>query len=273
MVKFLVKGVAMFALKLITAAAVLLFLILLAGNFWIPTAIEFALTKTSGFKTSIGKSSGSIFRGRLDLKDFIIKNPDSFHSKDFVSINNIVTDVDMTTLFKDTIVIENIILDVTDLTVVTNANGENNYTLFSKNFTPEPQTSEKEASKTIDTKKHSPKRSVLIKNLTLSISTIHTIDERKNSSREYEINYRREFHDVTDFTKLGMQLIGDLGKFGNIIIDSVISSIPIIPNVATDGIIKVKDISLDAVSKTKDLAVKVGDDIGNKMKQLFKKDK
>jgi hypothetical protein len=72
MIKFLIKSVAMFALNLVTAAAVLLFLILLAGNFWILTAMEFALTKTAGFKTSVGKSSDSIFRGCFDLKDFMI---------------------------------------------------------------------------------------------------------------------------------------------------------------------------------------------------------
>jgi hypothetical protein len=71
-----------------------------------------------------------------------------------------------------------------------------------------------------------------------------------------------------------MQLVCDFGKFGiPIIIDSVISSIPIIPHIRTDGIIKIKDISLDAVGKTKDLAVKVADDLGTGMKRLFKKDK
>jgi hypothetical protein len=50
------------------------------------------------------------------------------------------------------IVVEDMILDITDLKVATNTNEENNCTLFGKNFTPESQMSEKEASKMTDTK-------------------------------------------------------------------------------------------------------------------------
>jgi hypothetical protein len=46
----------------------------------------------------------------------------------------------------------------------------------------------------------------------------------------------------------------------------VISFIPLIANVATEGIIKVKDVSLDAANETKDPIVKVSDGIGNEMK-------
>jgi uncharacterized protein involved in outer membrane biogenesis len=229
----------------------------------------------SGFKTSVGKSNGSIFRGRFDLKDLKMQNPDSlFHSKDFISINNIVTDVNVSSLWKGTIVVEEIILDIGDLTVVTNGEGENNYTVLVKNFEQGGRTTKKEASKTADTDKHSSKKSVLIKNLTLSISTIHVVDECKNLSREYKIDYHKEFHDVTDFAKIEKQLIGDLGKFGiSVMIDSIISSIPVVPSIATDGIIKMKDISLDAATKTKDLAGKIGTNISNGIKHLIKKDK
>jgi uncharacterized protein involved in outer membrane biogenesis len=282
MIKFLamlivypVKWVAESVLKLVTIVAILACLILLAGNFWIPTALESILTNMSGFKTSVGKSNGSIFRGRFDLKDFKMQNPDSlFHSKDFISINNIVADVDISSLWKDTIVMKEAVLDINDLTMVTNPEGKNNYTVLIKNFKQEDQTAKKETPKTVDDGKHSLKKSVLIKNLVLSISTVHVIDEHKNSSREYKIDYRKEFHDVSDFTKIEKQLIGDLGKFGiSIMIDSIISSIPIVPTVATDGIIKIKDISLDTASKTKDLAGKIGTNISDGIKHLIKKDK
>jgi hypothetical protein len=246
-----IKWVVEFILKLVVVAAIFICLILSAGNFWIPTALGSILTNVSGFKTSIGKSNGSIFRGRFDLKDLKMKNPDLFLSKDFISINNIVTDVNVSSLWKDTIVVEEIVLDVDDLTMVTNGEGESNYTILVKNFGQGDQATLKKESNTSDTEKHSPKKSVLIKNLTLSISTVHVVDERKNLSREYKIDYRKEFHNVTDFAKIGKQLIDDLGKFGIfIIIDSIISSIPIVPTVATDGIIKIKDISLDTATKT-----------------------
>jgi uncharacterized protein involved in outer membrane biogenesis len=264
-----------FVLKLVTIAAVLICLILLAGNFWIPTVLENVLTNMSGFKTSVGKSRGSIFRGRFDLRGLKMKNPDSlFHAKDFISINNIVTDVNVSSLWKDTIVIKEILLDIDDLTMVTSAKGENNYIILVKNFNQKDQTAKKEVQKKVDTGKHSPKKPVLIKNLTLSISTVHVIDEHKNLSREYKIDYRKEFHDVTDFAKVEKQLIGDLGKFGiSIMIDSIISSIPVVPTATTDGIIKIKDVSLDTASKTKDLAEKIGTNLSNGIKHLIKKDK
>ncbi|MDR2779223.1 MAG: AsmA family protein [Puniceicoccales bacterium] len=282
MIKFLaklvlcpIKWVANFVLKLAIVVTILLCLILLAGNFWIPTVVETTLTKMSEFKTSVGNSSGSIFRGRLDLKDFKIKNPNFlFQAEDFVSINNIVIDIDVMSLWKDTIVIEEVILNIDDLSMVTNGNGEDNYTLFVKNLKQAVKVPKEAADKTANTQKHGRKKSILIKNLTLSISTVHAIDERKNSSREYKIDYCNEFHDITDFSKLGLQLVGDLGKFGiSIMIDSIISSIPMVPSIATDGIIKIKDVSLDAASKTKDLAEKVGSGIGNQIKLLLKKGK
>ncbi|MDR1528276.1 MAG: AsmA family protein [Puniceicoccales bacterium] len=270
-----VKWVVEFILKLIAIAAILICLVFLAGNFWIPTVLEGVLTNMSGFKTSVGKSRGSIFRGRFDLKDLKMQNPDSlFQSKDFVSINNIVTDVNVWSLWKDTIVVEEIVLDIDDLTMVTSGEGESNYTILVKNFKQGNQTAKKEASKKVDTGKHSPKKSVLIKSLTLSISTVHVIDEHKNSSREYKIDYRKEFHNVSDFAKIERQLISDLGKFGiSIVIDSIISSIPMVPAAATDGIIKIKDISLDTAGKTKDLAGKIGTNLSDGIKHLIKKDK
>jgi hypothetical protein len=205
-----IKWTIEFILKLVVVVAIFICPILSVGNFWIPTALESILTNMSGFKTSVGKSNGSIFRRRFDLNDFKMQNPDSlFHSKDFISINNIVTDVNVSSLWKDMIVVEEIILDVGDLTVVTNGEGENNYTVLVNNFEQGGRTTKREASETAskvaDTDKHSSKKSVLIKNLTLSISTIHVIDKCKNLSREYEIDYRKEFHDVTDFAKIEKQ--------------------------------------------------------------------
>lgn len=275
LILFPIKWVAEFILKLVTVAAILICLILLVGNLWIPTVLENVLTKMSGFKTSVGKSRGSMFRGRFNLKDLKMKNPDSlFHSKDFISINNIVADVDISSLWKDTVVIKKIVLDIDDLTTVTNAKGKNNYIILVKNLEQKNQATKKEAPRKVGTRKHSPEKPVLIKKLTLSISTVHVIDEHKNSSREYKINYCKEFHNVTDFAKVERQLIGDLGKFGiSIMIDSIISSIPAVPTAAADGIIKIKDISLDTAGKTKDLAGKISTNLGDGIKHLIKKDK
>ncbi|MDR2603341.1 MAG: AsmA family protein [Puniceicoccales bacterium] len=275
MILYPIKWMAEFILKLVIIAVISICLIFSVGNFWIPTALESILTNVSGFKTFVGKSNGSIFRGRFDLKDLKMQNPDSlFHSKDFISINNIVADVDMSSLWKDTIVVEEIVLDIDDLTMVTNGEGENNYTVLIKNFEQEERTAKKESSKMADTREHRLKKSVSIKSLTLSISTVHVIDERKNSSREYKIDYHKEFHNVTDFAKIEKQLIGDLGKFGiSIMIDSIISSIPMVPAIASDGIIKIKDISLDTATKTKNFAEKIGTNISDGIKHLIKKDK
>jgi uncharacterized protein involved in outer membrane biogenesis len=274
---YLIKWTVEFILKQVVVVAIFICLILPVENCWIPTAPESILTNMSGFKTSVGKSNGSIFRRRFDLKDFKMQHPDSlFHSKDFLSINNIVTDVNVSSLWKDTIVVEEIILDIGDLTVVTNGERENNYTVLVKSFEQGGRTTKREASETAskatDTDKHSSKQSVLIKNLTLSISTIHVVDKCKNLSREYKTDYRKEFHDVTDFTQIEKQLIGDLGKFGiSVMIDSIISSIPMVPSIATDRIIKMKDISLDAATKTKDIAGKIGTNISNGINHLTKK--
>jgi hypothetical protein len=244
----------------------------LAGNFWIPKAAETALAKISDLRAIIGKSEGSIFGGPIDLKDLEIKNPNlTFKKEDFISLNEAVAAFNPISLLKDTIVREEMTLDIDDLTVVTNIDDTTNYSVFSKSLQPmdKPSTTT-QISKTSANKE----KSILIKNLILSISTVHIVDERKEFSMEHRIDYRREFHDVRDFKKLGVQLVGDLGKFGiYVMIDSLISSIPIVPNIAIDGIMKIKDISPDTANKTKDVAEKVSSGIGNGIRKIFGADK
>jgi hypothetical protein len=80
-----------------------------------------------------------------------------------VSINNIVTHGHGMDLRNDTIVIQNIILDVIDLTMVKNASEKIIFPFSAKNLIPESQISEKEASKMTESKTQSSKRPILLK--------------------------------------------------------------------------------------------------------------
>ncbi|MDR1433018.1 MAG: hypothetical protein LBI61_01590 [Puniceicoccales bacterium] len=267
-------------LKSIAFAVVILFLVLLSGNFWLPKATEVVFGHLSGFRTVIGRSEGSLFRGRVDFKNFKIKNPKgTFKSENFAVFNRVVADFNMWNLLGKEIVIEEMVIDIADVTAVKNIDRVDNYVLFGENLklkaqnlapatngAAKPVAANQDASLKNGTKK----RSLLVKSLTISLGTVHTVDEMTGMAKEYKISYSKEFTNVTNFSKLGRQLATDLGKFGlGFVADSIISSVITLPESAVGGVIKLKDVSVGAVNGLGNAAGNVGSSVGSGVKAIF----
>lgn len=245
-----------------------------SSNWWMPPTTGHVLTKLSGFQTTLSGSHGNLFKGRIDCRDINIHNPKTtFQYDNFIRANAIVADVDMTSLMKDTIVIEELTIDLDTISLVKDRNGTSNYSLFAKNLS-ENTSSDKSSEQSKSTTSSSHKKSVFIKKLTIALGRVDNIDEQKGSKKTYTINYRREFSDVSNFSNLGVQLVGDLGKYGlSIILDSVISSVSDLGGIAVDSMKSIKNTTLDAAeSATKSIESglkKTGDSVSSGFKKLF----
>lgn len=263
--------------RLLVLIVLLVCIAMASSNWWIPQTTSHILTKLSGFKTILSGSHGNLFKGRVDCRDINIYNPaTTFKYDNFIRANSIVVDVDMTSLLKDTIVIEELTIDIDRISVVKDKDGTPNYTLFSQNISQHIQSSKETDTTTNPTSGTSNKKAIFIKKLTIALGKVDNINEKKGTSKTYNINYRREFTDISNFSKLGMQLVGDLRKYGlSIIIDSVISSVSDLGGAAIDGINSITNKTLDtAGTATKSIGSglkNTGDNISSAIKKLFGK--
>lgn len=266
-----IKWVFKFLLKCTLVLALLLVIILACGNLWLPRVASWQIRSLTGFDTTIQSSRGSLFRGYVDFRDMSIKNPaKQFNESTFISFNDLGVDIDMTSIFKDTIVFESIVLDIDSITVVKNAEGDHNYSVFiekigeSKNN--KDSGNEKPKASTVaktSEKKKKPEKNFTIDKLVLSIRSVKTIDESTGTVKEYPIKYRREFSNVSAPSSLVAPLVADLSVYGlGALIQSTIKSIGELPGVEQikDGLTKVKDVSTDTVKN-----------IGSKVKGIFSK--
>ncbi|MDR1413822.1 MAG: hypothetical protein LBI56_02705 [Puniceicoccales bacterium] len=275
--------VGKFLLKAIAVTVAVLCLFLLAGNLWIPKVVKATLGKVSGFNVAIEKSNGAIFRGRVDISKFRIENPKPlFVEPNFLTVNRFVADVSMRSLLSSNIVVDDLVIDVGDITLVKNADGTNNYMLFGNNLLEKFSGEKSSKKKTSAAEKKSKEKgksdseknekSFLIRKFVLSVGTINIVDESSNSTRTFAANYSREFTSISDISAIRGALIADFGKYGlTILIDPIISAITDLPKTSIDGMIKVKDISVETVSKIGDAASNVGSSIGQGVQKLLKK--
>ncbi len=251
--------------------ALLLVIILACGNLWLPRVASWQIRSLTGFDTTIQSSRGSLFRGYVDFRDMSIKNPaKQFNESTFISFNDLGVDIDMTSIFKDTIVFESIVLDIDSITVVKNAEGDHNYSVFiekiSESKNSKDSGNEKRKTATVaktSEKKKKPEKNFTIDKLVLSIRSVKTIDESTGTVKEYPIKYRREFSNVSAPSSLVAPLVADLSVYGlGALIQSTIKSIGELPGVEQikDGLTKVKDVSTDTVKN-----------IGSKVKGIFSK--
>ena len=259
----------------ITAILVLVILAILAtSNIWIPRALKSVVYRNSGFPTTIEKSKGTLFEGRVDLRDLQIKNPyPMFQHNEFININKVVADVDMSTILSRNICFEEVILDLESITLVKNSDGQSNVSYFVENFkkkfgTNDNNTSNKKQKSKNKNSDTQSSRSIAMQKLYLRIGTVNVINEADGTSQTYTINYSKTFSDVTNFKLVTAQLAVDLSKYGiSMLFDSVLSAIPGMPDIAVDGIIKAKNISVEKIG---DVSSKISEKAGKAGKTLKK---
>ncbi len=248
-----------FLLKCALILVLLLVVILACGNLWLPWVINWQSRSLTGFNTTIQSSKGSLFKGNVDFQNVTIKNPnDKFSETSFISFNDLDVDVKLTSIFSNTILLENILIDIDNVTIVKNKEGIYNYSVFADNISSigksDATGDNKNTNKANNKEASKSTKNLVIEKFTFSINSIKIIDESDNSVKEFSIKYKREFSNISDISSIIKPLVADLGMYGlTAFIQATFQSIGELPgiNQATQGIIKIKNTSKEAIKGTK----------------------
>ena len=103
------------------ALVILLIVIIVAfsafGEQAIKKAVEKAATQALGVEVTIGDIDLSIFKGAVEIRDLVVKNPKGYAHENFIKLGFASVDVDISSLMSDTIRIESLKLDTMDLVI------------------------------------------------------------------------------------------------------------------------------------------------------------
>jgi hypothetical protein len=104
-------------IPLVILLIVLLLAFILVGNTLIKRGIEAAGTKTLGVPVTVKDIDLSILKGRVKIEGLVVKNPQGYANETLLELGEGVVNLDIGSLFGDTIKIELIKLDGTKLTL------------------------------------------------------------------------------------------------------------------------------------------------------------
>ncbi|MGR3177350.1 MAG: AsmA family protein [Candidatus Anammoxibacter sp.] len=143
------------------AAAVLVLIAVVFISFFLDKTIKMAVeTVGSGItKTQITLESVklSIFSGSGELKGLVVGNPEGFNTPEAISMGHVKLDLSILSLFSDTIIIEEILVDGAEITYEASIKGSNFKTIMDNVESTVGGTTEDEHEQDIPEKDDSPK--------------------------------------------------------------------------------------------------------------------
>jgi hypothetical protein len=247
-------GVVSFIVLLFVAAA-------LCVNFWLPKALPHIVKSDSGFRLEMGKSESNIFTCNFNFYDVSIRNGNHFAVPQFLTMDRFTVDFLLYSLFTKKIVLEDLLLDIPQLTHVKNESGISNV----EEFLRETLTKERKNSTQPQRKKD-----IYVRHFSLRIGKVIFMDYATNPVKISEVNldYALEMNDVSAETLL-KKLASDLRSRGGLILmQSLLSSLLNVPDLteAAQATMKAYGIGKgDGVNKIMD----TGKSLLEKIKSLF----
>ena len=155
-----------------------------------------------GQQVSVGKINTSILGSSIKISNVEIKNLDGFKNKNIIQIKNINVNFAFTSLFKDTIVINDINIDGATLyyeVLINNKEVKDNVSLFKPALKNSASSSSKEieASKELEPKNQSKKKNkdFLINQLTINNTKINAFSEFLDINKDINLN-KMSFNNV-----------------------------------------------------------------------------
>ncbi len=104
-------------LVVIVLVIVLLIGVTIYADRLVKMGVETAGTKALGVSTTLGSADISLIGGSVGLKDFKVANPQGYQTPQMLQAGQLLTSVDLNTVFSDTIRVRQIILSDIELTI------------------------------------------------------------------------------------------------------------------------------------------------------------
>lgn len=190
------KFILRWCFNLIVFALIILAIILGTGNHWLPKVIPVVTKKCTDFNAHIEQSKGNLFKGHVAINDFSITNPkDSFEKLSFLRFNELEAKVNLCSVLKDTIILDKVVIDIDNFSLVTNKKGVMNAKLLVDNIQSMLAQNDLKSDSTETTS--SPKN-FLIRTLVFKLESADLFNEKTNSSNHYDIHYSVTINDITN---------------------------------------------------------------------------
>jgi len=167
----------------------------LAKDMIIKTAVSGGVKAVTGLKLQIKSLKVGILNPLIDIKEMRLFNPPNFTDKVMIDIPEIYVDYDLGALFKNKVHLETLRLDLKELVVIKNKDGELN--LDSLKVVKEGK-EEKQAPKE-EAKKEASK--IQIDDLSLKIGKVIYKDYSKGGApqvKEFNVNINEQHKNITD---------------------------------------------------------------------------
>lgn len=186
-------------------AKLLLFLVVLfvlGAVAWVvllPSIVVSTIRSKTGFAARIDSLSVNPFTARAELRGLVLENPPGWAERGFVELREFRADAELLPLLRGKLVADEVTLDLTHVTVVTNREGVLNAKAFSDGFNSPAQPAPANPPA-----KPPAKTEFLIRRLNLKFGTLTYIDLSKSKPirRDYALNLSREMRDVDSVADL-----------------------------------------------------------------------
>ncbi|MGA2052554.1 MAG: hypothetical protein ABSH19_04505 [Opitutales bacterium] len=201
---------------LVLAVVVVLGGIVVIDHFAVPGAAALIKEKT-GFEMTYASQDVNLFAGSIDLQGLTITNSNQFPTPGFVDLNQFTSAVELGSLVSDKVVVDTVVVDLKDVTIVKTSDGVYNAKVFAdalKAMVPASQSAAAQQQPGASGSSKVPP--FLIKSLTIKIGTVQYCDYSSGSGtpKVYNINYSRTFTDVTNLNALALALGKDFAGMG-----------------------------------------------------------
>lgn len=227
-----------FQIALISAIIFILLLIFLPGVL-IPTLVSSQIKSRTQYKVDFGNVNISLLSGLVQFKDVKLENSNEFSIPDFLHVNEFTLKLDPFSLFKETIVIDKVIVNIQNVAFVEGQDKKNNMELFmsrldesfgsSKDAPKEPRLDNKE-------KSQSKKKKFLIKHLSFQLHSLKALlDNGSKDPIKAESNWsiQKEYSNITqdNLKEATLPLSVEIGKrgislLGQIVLQKATSILP-----------------------------------------------
>ncbi len=160
---------------LIGIGVVLVVLVVVVALFLGPiikTSVETIGSQVAGVEMTLEKAGVNLLTGNVKIKGLIIGNPEGFKTPSLMELNQFVVDLDMGSLFTDTIVIKKIHIDGPQITYE-QALRSSNFSTLQKNLAPDKKAEDKEPEEKVAKKKKAPAKKVVIEDFLFENGKVH----------------------------------------------------------------------------------------------------
>lgn len=195
----------------------------------VPSLTSFFVDKKTGYPTKMESFESTLTKGLIDTRHISISNPPSFPYPTFIDINQVKVDLDLESLDKETLVIEEAVVDINKFSYITDKAKNNNLKQFITAFqSPKEAESSEESKEPTQAKK--PFK-FLIQRLAIRLNTVEIADFSKaanGSLKTYNVAINLELTNVSDVKDIIKQLQKkllslDISFLTNILMDSLSS--------------------------------------------------